>query len=241
MWNFKINKDTFIIGLSFENIKTDLEISYDSVISFADPYANFGLKLIPKKYNNKEDTKKNSITDSTEDNKNSSSNYLIKNLGNYKIFKSISNQLINSSFFSKILKKSITDEFTEDEINEFKSDMVISNATIEHVGSIENQIKMCENIIKLSNKYFIINTPNKFHPIEFHTKIPLIHWLPNKFYRIILKFLGLKFFADENNLNLLSENDLVLIMKKLNQVNFSIKKIKFLFFCSNLILIGKKY
>ena len=178
---------------------------------------------------------------STEDENNPSSNYIVKNLGNYKIYKSISDQLIKSNFFTYKLNKSITSDFSEQEIKQSKSDLVISNATIEHVGSIENQIKMCENIIKLSNKYFIINTPNKFHPIEFHTKIPLIHWLPNKFYRIILKFLGLKFFADENNLNLLSENDLVLIMKKLNQVNFSIKKIKFLFFCSNLILIGKKY
>jgi hypothetical protein len=178
---------------------------------------------------------------STEDENNPSSNYIVKNLGNYKIYKSISDQLIKSNFFTYKLNKSITSDFSEQEIKQYKSDLVISNATIEHVGSIENQIKMCENIIKLSNKYFIINTPNKFHPIEFHTKIPLIHWLPNKFYRIILKFLGLKFFADENNLNLLSENDLVLIMKKLNQVNFSIKKIKFLFFCSNLILIGKKY
>ena len=134
---------------------------------------------------------------STEDENNPSSNYIVKNLGNYKIYKSISDQLIKSNFFTYKLNKSITSDFSEQEIKQYKSDLVISNATIEHVGSIENQIKMCENIIKLSNKYFIINTPNKFHPIEFHTKIPLIHWLPNKFYRIILKFLGLKFFADD--------------------------------------------
>jgi uncharacterized protein len=47
-WNLKIKKNFFNIGLSFDDIKTDLEISYDSVISFADPYANFGLRLIPE-------------------------------------------------------------------------------------------------------------------------------------------------------------------------------------------------
>ena len=47
-WNFKIKNNSFNIGLSFEDIKTDLEISYNSVVSFADPYANFGLSLIPK-------------------------------------------------------------------------------------------------------------------------------------------------------------------------------------------------
>ena len=117
---------------------------------------------------------------STEDKKNVSSNYLIKNLGNYKVYKSISDQDINSNFFSKTLKKSITEEFTENEIKEFQSDIVISNATIEHVGNFENQIKMCRNIINLSKKYFIIITPNRFHPFEFHTKIPLIHWFPKK-------------------------------------------------------------
>ena len=44
-WDFKIKKNSFNIGLSFSEIKTNLEIPFDSVISFADPYANFGLKL----------------------------------------------------------------------------------------------------------------------------------------------------------------------------------------------------
>ena len=170
----------------------------------------------------------------TEDETNKSSNYLIKNLGADKYYKSISDQTITSNFL-KSLKKSITENFTEDEIEKFKSDLVISNATIEHVGSFENQIKMCNNIISLSKKYFIIMTPNRFHPLEFHTKIPIIHWLPKKFYRIILRSFGLKFFADEKNLNLLSEFDLRLIMKENNQINYEIKYVNF-FIKSNLIL-----
>ena len=169
-----------------------------------------------------------------------SSNLLIKNLKNIKFYKSISNQKINSDFFSKILKKSITSDFTETEVEDFKSDLVISNATIEHVGSLENQIKMCDNIIKLSKKYFVICTPNRFHPIEFHTKLPLIHWLNKTLYRKILKKINLNFFSKEENLNLLSQSDLTLIMKKLNFEKYEIKKIKFLSFSSNLILIGTK-
>ena len=176
----------------------------------------------------------------TEDDNNESSNYLIKNLGNYKEYKSISDQTIKSKFFSKTLKKSITEDLNKSEIDNFKSDLVISNATIEHVGSLENQIKMCSNIINLSKKYFIIVTPNRFHPLEFHTKIPFIHWLPKKIHRKILKLIGLKFFSEEKNLNLLSEHEFKLIMKKLNQENFDIQNINFLFFKSNLILIGKK-
>jgi len=75
-WNFVIKKNLFNIGLSFNNIKTDLTIPYAAVISFADPQANFGLRLateqqnkkkikpkinkIPKKKNNILEFKKNS-------------------------------------------------------------------------------------------------------------------------------------------------------------------------------------
>ena len=45
-WNLLINKSDFKITLSFNDIKSDLTIPFKSVISFADPYANFGLKLI---------------------------------------------------------------------------------------------------------------------------------------------------------------------------------------------------
>ena len=99
---------------------------------------------------------------------------------------------------------------------------------------------MCKNIIKLSKKYFVIIKPDRFHPIEFHTKLPLIHWLNKNLHRKILKILKLNFLSEEENLNLLSQKDLVLIMKKLNFDKYEIKKIKFLTFSYNLILIGSK-
>ena len=61
---------------------------------------------------------------STDDTENKSSNYLIKNI-KVKFYKSISNQKITSSF-SKKLQKSITDNFTKQEIKLMKSDLVIS-------------------------------------------------------------------------------------------------------------------
>ena len=39
--------------LSFNDVMTSLQIGYDSVISFADPSANFGLKLLTKESNKK--------------------------------------------------------------------------------------------------------------------------------------------------------------------------------------------
>ena len=52
-WNFKLFKNYFKITLSFNNIKSNLEIPFKSIISFADPYANFGLKLFKDKKNYK--------------------------------------------------------------------------------------------------------------------------------------------------------------------------------------------
>ena len=175
----------------------------------------------------------------TNDTKNKSSNFIVKNLKNIKNFYSISDQLITSSFFKKTLQKSITENFSEYEIENLKSDLVISNATIEHVGNYDNQKAMINNMIKLSKKMIIISTPNRYHPLEFHTKIPFIHWLPKNIHRKILKNIKLTFFSKEENLNLLSKSDLSSFVEN-EKVKSEFKYIKFLFFKSNLIFIGKK-
>ena len=42
-YHLAVKKNYFTIGLSFNNIKTDLKISFGSIVSFVDPSANFGL------------------------------------------------------------------------------------------------------------------------------------------------------------------------------------------------------
>ena len=88
----------------------------------------------------------------------SHSNYIVKNLKNIKVFKSISDQKINSTFFTKSLTKSILENFSNEEINQYSSDLVLSNATIEHVGGSTNQLQMISNIIKLTKKNFVLIT-----------------------------------------------------------------------------------
>ena len=176
---------------------------------------------------------------STDDQDFKSSNFLIKNINNIRHYKSISDQIIKDKFFTNSLLKSITDDFSTEEIRKFKSDLVISNATIEHVGSFENQIKMISNIKKLSKKFFILITPNRFHPIDFHTKLPLVHWLPKKLHRKLLNMLNLNFFAKEDNLNLMSKNDLKIALEKLNIKDYKILYVRLLGFKSNFLVIGK--
>ena len=74
-YDLKINKNNFSISLSFNNTKTNLIIDYNSVISFADPSANFGLIL----QNNKIQKKINKKTGKKKSNKNN-----VINFSNYK-------------------------------------------------------------------------------------------------------------------------------------------------------------
>ena len=175
----------------------------------------------------------------TIDKENESSNFIVKNLKNINCFKCISDQEINSSFFEKKLKKSITQDFSEKEIKEFASDLVISNATIEHVGNSLQQKKMVSNIVNLSKKLFIIITPNRFHPVDFHTKIPFIHWLPKSIHRKILNIFRMPFYANEENLNLLGKKEIENLLN-LENITYKIEHIRLLFFKSNFIIIGKK-
>ena len=61
-YDLELNDDNFSISLSFNDIKANLKIDYNSIISFADPSANFGLilkkKQKQKKFNNQIENKK---------------------------------------------------------------------------------------------------------------------------------------------------------------------------------------
>ena len=119
-------------------------------------------------------------------------------------------------------------------------DIVHSNATIEHVGSYKNQLLFVKECIRISKKFVFIQTPNRFYPIDFHTILPFIHWLPKNIHRKILRIFGLNFYSLEKNLNLLSESDLKNLCNELNIKNYKIIKYRLFFALSNLILFIKK-
>lgn len=176
----------------------------------------------------------------TDDSILKSSNFIIYKFKSIGIKKSISDQDIKDKFFDINYKKSITENLSEEELKLLSSDIVISSATIEHVGNDKNKIIMIKNISLLARKTFIITTPNRFYPIDFHTKIPLIHFLPKRIHRLILKLLGMKFFSKEENLDLISYNQLKFLLRDINTFEIKIKKIKFLGLTSNFVVIAKK-
>ena len=83
-------------------------------------------------------------------------------------------------------------------------DIAFSSAVIEHVGNLDCQREFVSELLRVSKRGVFILTPNRWFPIDFHTVLPLIHWLPQSQHQRILRALGYKFWSETNNLNLLS-------------------------------------
>jgi len=56
-------------------------------------------------------------------------------------------------------------------------DVVFSNAVIEHVGDVERQRRFVAEALRVGSRVFL-TTPNRWFPLEVHTRLPLVHWLP---------------------------------------------------------------
>lgn len=119
-------------------------------------------------------------------------------------------------------------------------DYAISSAVIEHVGSSDRQVEYLENLLHLS-RGVLLTTPNRNHWLDFHTKLPVLHWLPRSQHRQILNALGMKFWAKEENLRLLSQTDVAEILKSSVSKHYNEMKVewyqpKFLGMVSNLVV-----
>ena len=80
-YHLSVNKKNFNIGLSFNNKKCDLKISFDSIISFVDPSSNFGINYQLNKTKVENDKKNLVKKKKSVKNKNYSN---VINFSNYK-------------------------------------------------------------------------------------------------------------------------------------------------------------
>jgi hypothetical protein len=58
-------------------------------------------------------------------------------------------------------------------------DIAFSNAVLEHVGSREEQRRFVHELCRVAPKVFV-STPNRRFPLEVHTLVPFLHWLPRR-------------------------------------------------------------
>jgi len=85
-------------------------------------------------------------------------------------------------------------------------DLALSFAVLEHVGSAEQQRRFVAELSRVA-RAFVLYTPYRYFPVEMHTLLPFTHWLPNRWYRALWRRIGLSFWAEESNLNLVTFTD----------------------------------
>jgi hypothetical protein len=117
-------------------------------------------------------------------------------------------------------------------------DLGFCNAVIEHVGSRRRQAAFLAELIRVSRRVFL-STPNRWYPLELHTRLPFVHWLPASLFRRLIAHLGFDFYAREANLNLLTARELKGILPP---GNFRVRLLDhyFLGLPSNIILVVEK-
>lgn len=99
-------------------------------------------------------------------------------------------------------------------------DIVHSNAVIEHVGRPELQLFFLKEMVRVARKG-MLTTPNRYFPIETHTRIPFLHWLGKNKFDKFLKMIGKGRFSGEY-MYLLNAKDIVLLADKAELLNYRI-------------------
>lgn len=120
-------------------------------------------------------------------------------------------------------------------------DFVHSSAVIEHVGSRDMQYRFLGELWRVARKGIFVTTPNRWFPVEFHSALPLLHWLPQPMFRRALTMLGREFFAAEENLNLLSARELARLATAIGIERFHIGTVALLGWPTNLLLCAERH
>jgi len=115
-------------------------------------------------------------------------------------------------------------------------DIVFCSAVLEHVGSREAQRSFIAEALRVSKRFFF-TTPHRYFPIDFHTLLPLIHWLPQHQHQALLRTLGKDFWAQTENLNLLTPTELLKLFPVCEQLH--LRRIWLFGWPSNIIVHGQ--
>lgn len=91
-----------------------------------------------------------------------------------------------------------------------------SSAVLEPVGSRAARRNFLRERLRVARRAAFLTTPNRWFPVEFHSVLPLVHWLPAPTFRAILRRLGHHELAEERNLNLVGRRDLAALAEGLD-------------------------
>lgn len=110
-----------------------------------------------------------------------------------------------------------------------------SNAVIEHVGDELKQIHFLKEMRRVS-KHGFITTPNKMFPIEVHTRLPLLHYLPKSWFDAIIRQTNRKWAAGDY-MYLLSERALRRLLRAAGYKKYRILKNRLLLIPVDFVVI----
>jgi SAM-dependent methyltransferase len=91
-------------------------------------------------------------------------------------------------------------------------DIVWSNAVLEHVGDRSAQLQFIRELRRVG-KHGYLTTPNRYFPIEVHTRMFLLHLLPKSWFDWILRRVGKSWAAGEY-MRLLGESELRQLLRE---------------------------
>jgi len=86
-------------------------------------------------------------------------------------------------------------------------DLLVSNAVLEHVGSHSDQVYFLREAKRVA-KVLYITVPHQFFPVEHHTGLPLLHYVPGLFRRVVSQMEKRRMWADPKILSFFSEDAL---------------------------------
>lgn len=115
-------------------------------------------------------------------------------------------------------------------------DIVFSNAVIEHVGGHERQAAFIRELCRVGRAFFI-TTPSRWFPVEHHTGVPFLHYLPASLYRAALQRTPYRYWADEDHLNIVSARSLRALFPRPR--NVEVFRVRTLGVTSNLVAVGE--
>jgi SAM-dependent methyltransferase len=101
-------------------------------------------------------------------------------------------------------------------------DIVWSNAVVEHVGTRDDQLQFLREIRRVGGRIFV-TTPNRYFPVEVHTRTPLLHFLPKPIFERYLHLIG-KGWATGDFMRLLTLRELRSLLHEAGFQEYTIKR-----------------
>ena len=73
-------------------------------------------------------------------------------------------------------------------------DVAFSNAVIEHIIGDSARRQFIGEMLRVAKRRFV-TTPNALFPIEPHSRLPIVHWLPDSWHNWIIRRIGIGFIS----------------------------------------------